>query len=312
MKKIVIYITCGLIAVVFFASAWFKLNPIEPFEYKIVETTFISWVPSVFVARIIIGVEFWLGILLVSGIAPRKTLRYSIGVLSLFTLHLVIDYFIHGNASNCACFGETITFTTVQGILKNVFLIALCFLLLKYTNKSSNEKRSFIFLLLVISITTVFSLNPIDLNYSERYLSKSFHTFSLPIQKLYDSKNHSKKVQKPVQDIRTKKYVVSFLSATCPHCKIAAQKIKVIHRLNPYIPFYFFINGDDSAITKFLEITETKGIPHSKLNGRLFVEMAGLKLPVIYYLNKGIVEQKVDYFTLEQYHIEQWLSNRKD
>jgi hypothetical protein len=312
MKKIVIYFTCVFVGLVFVASAWFKLNPIEPFEYKIVGTTFISWIPSVFVARIIIGVEFWLGALLISGLAPRKALYYSIGILGLFTLHLVIDYFIHGNASNCACFGEVIHFSTLQGILKNVLLIALCLLLVKHIKKSANEKRSFSFLLLIISITAVFIVNPIDLNYSERYLSKSFHTFNLPIQKLYDPGNYSKKVHKPAQDIRTKKYIVSFLSATCPHCKIAAQKIAVINRINPFIPFYFFINGDDSAITKFLEITETKGIPHSKLNGHLFVEMAGLNLPVIYYLNKGVVEQKVDYFTLEQYHIEKWLSHRKN
>ncbi len=289
-------------------SAWFKLFPIEPFEYKIVGTTFFSWIPSVFIARIVIGMEFWLGVLLISGIAPRKALHYSIGILSLFTLHLVIDYFVHGNTSNCACFGDKITFSTLEGILKNLLLIVVCFILLGQIKPTIKDRKFFIFSLLVTAVGVVFVVNPIDLKYSERYLSKTFHKFNLPINKLYDSKIYGEKVHKPVRDIRNKKYVVSFLSATCPHCKIAAQKIAVINRLNSSIPFYFFMNGDDSDIAKFFQKTETIQVPHSKLNGPIFIEMAGLDLPVIYYLNKGLVEQKVNYYTLEQYHIEKWLS----
>ena len=39
----------------------------------------------------------------------------------------------------------------------------------------------------------------------------------------------------------------------------------------------------------------------------MFVELAGLQLPVIYYLNNSVVEKQVDYFTLDQNHIETWL-----
>ena len=64
-------------------------------------------------------------------------------------------------------------------------------------------------------------------------------------------------------------------------------------------------------IQLFLRNTETSDVPHSRLNGPLFVQMAGLNLPVIYYYNKGKIERQVDYFTLEQYHVEAWL-NKKD
>jgi len=88
---------------------------------------------------------------------------------------------------------------------------------------------------------------------------------------------------------------------------IAAQKLSVIHSENQRIPIYFFINGENDKIKLFRQKTNIEEIPFSKLNGQLFIELAGLNLPVIYYLNNSIVEKQVDYFTLEQDYIEQWL-----
>ena len=88
---------------------------------------------------------------------------------------------------------------------------------------------------------------------------------------------------------------------------IAAKKFSVIHDENPQIPLYFFINGDDEEIKKFRTYAGIEKIAFSKLNGPVFVQLAGLQLPVIYYLNNSVVEKQVDYFTLEQNHIEKWL-----
>ncbi|MCC6818756.1 MAG: hypothetical protein IT245_07695, partial [Bacteroidia bacterium] len=158
----------------------------------------------------------------------------------------------------------------------------------------------------ILGITAVFIVNPVDLEYASSYLNKPYEAFELSLDEIYQSEE-SDKVQVPQKELRNQKTVLAFLSASCPHCKIAAEKIAVMKRLNPALPFYFFINGDDKDIIKFLNKTETNDIPHSRLNGSLFIKTAGLNLPVIYYYNKGKVELQVDYYTLEQKHLETWL-----
>jgi thiol-disulfide isomerase/thioredoxin len=152
----------------------------------------------------------------------------------------------------------------------------------------------------------LFIVNPVDFGYSESYLNKPFSNFRLELDTVYNSKN-LEKIEPPKMDLRKGKHIVGFLSSTCGHCKIAAQKLSVIHSENPSIPIYFFINGDNDKIKSFIAKTNTDKISYSKLNSQLFIELAGLKLPVIYYLNNSVVEKQVDYFTLEQGHIEQWL-----
>ncbi len=204
--------------------------------------------------------------------------------------------------------GTLLSMTPLQGLIRNLVLIALALLLHRHAYHFELKVKGLVNYVLFISCCIVFMLNPVDLSYSEKYLNKPFEGFELNLDTLYRIEK-SEKVEKPILDIRKEKLVLAFVSASCPHCKIAAQKISVIKRENPTLPFYFFVNGDDADIKKFLALTECSDIPHSRLNGPLFVEMAGLQLPVIYYYNAGKIEKQVDYYTLEQYHIEKWMNN---
>ena len=306
MKKLLICIGSALLGAFFILSAWYKLFPIEPFEYKIVGSTFISWLPSVFVARLVIAIEFGIGALLLFSYALKKTLPIAIVALMVFSLHLIAVLILQGNIADCGCMGSLISMTPLEGLLKNLGLIVLAIVLYKYAFTFELKVQHLLYYVFLISTTAVFIVNPVDLTYSEKYLNKPFEGFDLDLDTLYEMQA-TEKVDKPAADIRGTKTLLAFVSAKCPHCKIAAQKIAVIHRKNPEIPFYMFINGDVSAIDSFIHSTETKDIPHSKLNGPLFIQMAGLNLPVLYYYDKGRVVKQVDYYTLEQYHIEEWL-----
>jgi hypothetical protein len=311
VKKLFAYLLSLMIGIVMMSSAWFKLFPIEPFEYKIVATTFISWVPAVFVARLVIALEFFLGLLLIFTYDLKRSLKWTIATLIVFSLHLTIDLLLNGNASDCGCMGSLMQFTPLQGILKNLVLIGMALLAYQLAYSFVLPLQHLPYYLFLVSAMTIFIVNPIDLSYSERYLNQSYKVFELNLDTLYQTSTHGDKVQAPVEDIRQKQLILAFVSASCPHCKIAAQKIAAMRKQNPQLPFYFFINGDDDKIQLFLRNTETSDVPHSRLNGPLFVQMAGLNLPIIYYYNKGKIERQVDYFTLEQYHVEAWL-NKKD
>jgi uncharacterized membrane protein YphA (DoxX/SURF4 family) len=296
-----------LLGAVFILSAWFKLFPIEPFEYQITGTTFFGWTLSVFVARIVIAIEFALGFLLLISYRLKPVLIFTIILLSVFCIHLLYTLIAFGNSNDCGCMGSLMTFTPLQGILKNVVMIALAILLYyKAFNFEFARMKHFIYYVFILASAAVFAGNPVDLGYASKYLNKPYQAFDLPLDTLYNYP-YDDKVEKPVSELRHKKSVLLFFSASCPHCKIAASKVSVMLRKNPSIPFYMFINGDRDKIQSFLIKTATEKVPHSQLNGPLFVSLAGLNLPVLYYYNKGRVELQVDYYTLEQYHVESWL-----
>jgi len=307
IKKVVIHLLSFIIGGVFIFSALSKYYPIESFEFTIVETGFIGWKFSLILARIIIAIELALGILFLFSYQLMLISKITLGLLLVFTSHLVYTLIINGNLGDCGCFGELLPMTPLQGIIKNVALIVLVFILFrsKYQLKSKIE-----FLPLytfILSNIFIFTQNAVDYTYSTNYLNKSFENFKLNIDTIYNTPSYEK-IGKPIKDIRNEKLIICFLSSSCEHCRIAAKKFAVIKKFNINIPLYFFINGDDEDIENFKKRTNIEAIPSSKLNGETFIKLAGVHLPVIYYYNKGIVEKQVDYYTLEQYHIEQWLA----
>lgn len=295
-----------LIGTMFLVSAWSKLYPIEPFEYNITGTTFFGWTSSVFVARIVIGAEFAVGLLLIAAYRLKHTVLTAAAMLLVFCVHLAYVWISRGDTGDCGCMGNLMTFTPSQGLLKNAVMLLLLIPVYKWGPDYSLNRKHIITLLFPVCIAAVFILNPVDLNYASNYLNKPFEDFPLSLDTLYNATDTTK-IERPVADFRSGKAVVLFVSAKCPHCKIAASKVSVIHRLNPSIPFYFFINGDPGGIRRFKEQTGTLDIPHSMLNGPVFVALAGVRLPVIYYFNRGRVEKQVDYYTLEQDYIEKWM-----
>lgn len=309
-KKFIVILFSAFLGALFILSAWLKLFPIEPFEYQITGSTFFGWDASVFVARLVIGLEFCLGILLLFSYDLKKTIPAMIVLLAVFCVHLTYLWISRGNQVDCGCMGESISITPLQGILKNVVMIVMGVFIYKSDFQFELKIKQLYAYLFIVSTATVFIVNPVDLNYSRTYLNKPFEHFELNLNPVYNS-HDTANIELPRMNVRNRKLILSFLSASCPHCKIAASKISVIKRRNPKIPFYFFINGDPKDIRKFLEKTETQDIPHSRLNGQEFVKAAGLNLPVIYYYDSGQVSKQVDYYTLEQDHIEKWLGQSK-
>ncbi len=307
MKKVASIIFSAFIGLTFLFSAYSKLFPIEPFEYNLVGTTFINWEASVFVARLIIGVEFILGFLFLFSLINKRILLIAAILLGVFSVHLLFQIILKGNAGDCGCFGTWLSMTPLQAIIKNAIMLLILYGLYKLNFSFKLNIKHLGFYVSVIALTTVFIVNPVDFRYAQSYLNKPFEHYKLALDTVYRSTNYEK-VSAPKTNLRKGKFIVGFFSSTCGHCKIAAQKLSVMHSENPSIPIYFFINGETEKIKSFRVKTQTENIPYSTLNSQLFIELAGLQLPVIYYLNNSYVEKQVDYFTLDQSHIEQWLN----
>ena len=127
MKNTITILLSISIGLLFIVSAATKIYPMEPFEYQFVDIGVASWKTAPYMARFFIGLEFFLGMLLILNISLRKfTLKFAVALLVFFCIYLTYKIIIEGNTGNCGCFGEAVKMTPLQGILKNVALIATC------------------------------------------------------------------------------------------------------------------------------------------------------------------------------------------
>lgn len=306
--KILSILASIALGLIFLYSAYSKLFPvIEPFEFSFVETGMGNWYLAPIEARLLIGLEGFLGLLLLLNYRLKSfTLPLTALVLLFFTLYLIIQIAVSGNQGNCGCFGEHLRMTPLQAIVKNLLMLLIGFgLYLFHSGWSLSRNRLFLSLLSAACLSSPFILNPVDYSYSSNNLQEKVN-YPLELDLLYHPEDTSK-VEVPAVELRKGKQVLAFLSLSCPHCRIAAKKFRLIKRNNPAIPIYFVLNGSKEKYAEFLAETQANNIPSSFCLGKTFVQLASAQLPRIYFLDNSVVVKKVDYLELNQYELEGWI-----
>jgi uncharacterized membrane protein YphA (DoxX/SURF4 family) len=307
LKKLLLSLLCILMGAVFIYSGYAKLDPIEPFEYTFVDIGLFNWQIAPFISRLLIGLEFLIGLLLVLNVNLKSTYKLGISVLGIFCVYLILLIFFSGNEGNCGCFGTKLVMTPLQALIKNAIMLFVFLLLYKF-HEGWELKRGKKYFLIITAITVFvfpFILNPVELDYSAAYLNRPEDQFKLELDSLYSSA----KLPAPPHSLSKGKHIIAFMSLTCKHCRIAANKMRVIHERNPEIPFYFVLNGEDKYLKPFYENTHTENIPHTILLGKNFVFLAGTSLPTIFLVNNSMVEHDINYMDMDQTEIENWLKN---
>lgn len=306
MKKLSIVLTsiCGL---VFLLSAYTKLFPVELFEYTIVNTGLVGWKTSLYLSRIIIAIEFFLGIMLLLNSRHNKIyIQAAILLLISFTCYLTVQLFVHGDTGNCGCFGAFLHMTPLQGIIKNFIMIALLLPSWKYdTSYPFHIPKLVQGAMLCCILALPFILNPVEIGLIDNYRSESLN-YHFNFDLLY----HSKKNKAPQVDLKHGKKIIAFLSLTCPHCRVAALKLHVIHKRNGEIPMFMILNGDSADLAPFFSVTLSQDVPHMMFLGMDFLKMSGPHLPSILWLDNGKVVKKSNYMLLKQEEMEAWLYDR--
>ncbi|MBA3664736.1 MAG: DoxX family protein [Bacteroidetes bacterium] len=312
IKKIIaILISIGL-GLVFIYSGYTKLLPvIETFEFTFVDIGVANWYSAPVMARLLIGLEFFIGLLLILNYNLKKfTLPFTIGILLFFIIYLSVQIGINGNNGNCGCFGEHHRMSPLQAIVKNIIMIAGALIVyFIYGGWKFKFNKLFLSFVGVTIMLLPFFINPIDYSYTSNNMDEKVN-YPLPLDLLYHPEDTAK-VEVPKKELRSGKHVIAFLSLTCQHCRIAAKKFRLIKKKSPTLSVYFILNGDKENLPEFLEDTGTQDIPSSMCLGKTFIQLASAHLPQIYYIDNGIVIKKVDYFELNQYRIEEWVKTGK-
>lgn len=305
LKRVGFSILTVLTGLVFIFSAISKIPTLEQFGWTIVETTFLNWTMAEWFARILIGLELFLGVLFILHIKLKKiAIPLSFIVLVIFTLYLLQVISQYGNDGNCGCFGDVISMTPLESIYKNLVLI-LFIVILWFSSIQWNFKYQnlMVIILGIASIALPIAFNPPESIYI--YDKQPDINQPIPLSILYQSSNN----KPPLVDLRKGKHIITFMSLTCEYCRKAAKRIRIMKEKNPSIPFYAIINGDSSNMDDFFKDTRMTNVDFIMFKGaEQFATMnGGLTFPTIKWVQDTTLVRESNYLTLNEKDILEWL-----
>ena len=281
-----------LISGLFFLSAFAKIYPDPSFYFSITAFEFKQLVPmgftmetAVYFSRIIIGIEFAIGILLLFPYNIKKIIiPATILMLAVFSIHLIIEILTGGNQGNCGCFGALLPMTPLQALIKNLLSIGLLTLVLYKSSHELVEKNNILItsnittlcilaLFMLIPIQKKTTVSPSPSGYTE---DTTIVKDSIIVKPITDStkkdavviKDTTKKIivvagPKKVKSIYSKyfpkiddgKKILCFFAPTCDHCMATAKELTELKKADPNFPDIQMIFMDEAAeeIPKFFK-----------------------------------------------------------
>lgn len=279
-----------ILSALFIVSAVAKLYPspyfaISTFEVKQLYPLGFSAEIAPYFSRVLIGIEFALGIaILIPHYLKKITIPATLLLLTVFTIHLSYTTFSSGNAGNCGCFGELIPMTPVEAIIKNILAIGLLIWLFKIT--PSDEKSNlwvltsialgcilglFMMAPMKVNATPVLSL-PNEMQNLGISTDTTLTTVMATVEKAIDSSNNKAviKIDEPVAKksgftnyfpgIDQDKKILCFFAPGCEHCQETAKELTEMKRKDKNFPAVSIIFMDEEAdkIPEFFNVAGTK------------------------------------------------------
>ncbi len=307
--RLLISTLCIIVGATFIFSAISKIPTLEQFGWTIVETTFLHWTAAEWSARILIGLELFLGVLFIAHFRIRQlAIPISLFLLSVFSIYLLLVIRRYGSDGNCGCFGDVIKMTPLESIIKNIILIALIIIIRWASSSEWNIKYGnwIISSLLLLCLATPVYLSPpesIYINEKEKEINQP-----IPLSLLYTSSNNAK----PTTELRKGKHIIAFMSLTCGFCRKAAKRMRIMKEKHPELPFYLILNGDKENLQDFLQDTKATNIEHSLFNGVVQFTMLnrGTALPTIKWVQDTTLLKESNYVTLDENDILQWIKKQ--
>lgn len=277
------------IAFLFLLSAVAKLYPspyfaISTFEVKQLYPLGFSEEVASYFSRILIGIEFALGVLLLQKHYLRKlVIPSTLLMLAVFTIHLsIVTFQDGGNSGNCGCFGSLLPMTPIEAILKNVIAMVLLGFLLKVMPKKDESKSNFWLLssTTLAFILLLFMLAPIQAKSNFVDVSATEDEETTPIESVAPVKSDLivtkvkedtlKKVVAETKDeplqkksgyssyfskIDNGKKALCFFVPGCDHCRVAAKELTEMKAKDKSFPEIriIFMNEEADLIPEFFK-----------------------------------------------------------
>lgn len=283
-----------IISALFLLSAVAKLYPspyfaISTFEVKQLYPLGFSEGFAPYFSRILIGIEFALGIaILLKDYLKKITIPATILLLAVFTIHLSYTTFVSGNAGNCGCFGELIPMTPVEAIIKNIIAIGLLiwlFKILPADGKSNFWLLKSVGLGCILGLFMLAPIRPVaevmeeptsEIQDNLGVVVDSSALLTIEEPKAEIEKDTAKKVEeKKTEDAPKKvksgyekyfpgidndKKILCYFVPGCDHCMDTAKELNEMRKKDKNFPpvYVIFMNEEPEKIPTFFEFAGTK------------------------------------------------------
>ena len=301
---------------------------ISTFEVKQLLTLGFSDTLAPYFSRILIGIEFALGFLMLSNhFLKRITIPATVGLLSVFIIHLsYVTFLSGGNSGNCGCFGELIPMTPIEAIIKNIIAVGLLIWLWKILE---NDQKSNFWILTTLTLGCILGLfmlapmkasttsssvsnenidtlnNPdsvfvtTDLNLSTDLLNKSKDSSKTKTEKVIEEVKKDVGPKQAVSgysdlyaDIDKGQKILCFFVPGCEHCRDAAKDLNALQKKHKDFPEVQIVFMDEEAekIPDFFKYAG-KQFPHKVIDIIPFWTKlgSGKDTPGVVYLHNGNV-----------------------
>jgi hypothetical protein len=269
-----------LISALFLFSAYAKIYPDPSYYFSITKFEYTQLYPmgfspelAVYFSRVLIGVEFALGFLLLFPFNLKKVvIPATIIMLAVFSIHLTIEILSGQNSGNCGCFGSLLPMTPLQALIKNLLSIGLLLILMfKFSDglRVNNNFLAvtnittfcvlFLFMLIPIQKKTT-AVTPVSVEVTEPAINTDTDTNSVkanPVNgepqstdvKTDELKGPAKKVSgyaKYFPKIDEGKKILCFFAPTCEHCMQTGKELTELRKADPTFPEVQIIFMDEA------------------------------------------------------------------
>ncbi|MFI5171032.1 MAG: MauE/DoxX family redox-associated membrane protein [Chitinophagales bacterium] len=289
------------VGVVFILSAIFKLLDIDVFELYIFSLQVFTFNISSVFARLIIGIELIIGVLLITNIHFKKIWLATVLLLTVFSIFLVVQI-IKGYNENCHCFGEMLQLSPAESLIKNILLIGLL-LIIKTKQEYTFKLASYVFLFVTtFSLVLPFVLSPPDflIDYSQEGWDLNKVSTLIAENPTLD----------PLQPGSGKKMICMF-SVTCQFCEKAAKKVSVMsNKYDLENNVIYIFTGDENNLGNFWEESDSQKFNYLFLPHKNFFRIAGPTVPSIYLSDNGKITRQFNYRSLDEKEIKTFFEDR--
>lgn len=170
---IVSFICYKILGLVFIISGLTKAMDVFAFSSKIREYSLIiniNFSNSIYelIGILIIGLELFLGLLILNGVRQLFTCYVSILIICIFSIVLCYIVFI-GEYVDCGCFGSLIYMSPKDSIIKNIILLIIAIIAIPYSKRNrigelSLQKRTSPYIVILFCFTLLLNQPLIDSN----------------------------------------------------------------------------------------------------------------------------------------------------
>lgn len=289
---------------VFLLSAGLKLFSVEEFELYLFSLGLFSFDVAAWGARLVVGVEAILGVMLLAGWRERTGAVCSLVLLGGFSLWLLWRILI-GDRESCHCMGAFVEMRPGLSLLKNL-LIALPLVGLLHFPEPKRRlwPAGWVAAAALTLLSLPFLLFPPDAWY--RYQEPHSEVRTKPFYELLHESG-----------LEEGEHLLLFLSTECPHCQKMMRKMASILHRHPanqtLIHALFLATSEEMAdpIKRFYKEAKSPllswGLPHPR---RLLAATGGT-LPLVVMIRDGEVVAEYDYRTLSEEEIAAFLAPKE-